>query len=239
MLIRKALPPVLMAVFLAACSAAPDAAAQSGTPVRTITVNGEGAASAAPDMAVISIGVRSDGASAAEALRKNSTAMSATIKQLKALGVADKDVQTSGLSIQPRYNYKTDQSPPPIVGYTASNAVTVRLRDLDKAGAVIDQVVQSGANTLGGISFTFADPKPLKDAARRDAVADAREKAELLADAAGVSLGRLMTIQDGYVSAPTPMLEMTRMKSADVAAVPLEAGESAISANVTLVYELK
>ncbi len=236
---RYALTPFAAAALLTACTAAPQAAAESDAAARTITVNGEGIASAAPDMAVISIGVQSEGKTAAEALRQNSAEMSATIDKLKKLGVADKDIQTSGLSISPRYDYEKNRSAPPIVGYIASNTVTVRLRDLDKAGGVIDQAVQSGANSLGGISFTFADPQPLMDAARRDAVKQATAQAELLTDAAGVSLGRLITIQGGYASNPSPQPVRARMEMAADKAVPLEAGESAITASVTLVYEIK
>lgn len=226
------------AIVLTACSAAPPAAAQNEV-VRTITVIGEGEASAAPDMAVLSIGVQTEGKTAAAALRENSAQMSATIKQLKDLGVADKDIQTSGLSVNPRYDYEQNRSTPPIVGYVASNTVTVRLRDLDAAGGVIDQAVQSGANTLHGVSFTFADPKPLFDDARRDAVTKAKAKAELLSDAAGVSLGRLMSIQDGYTGSPPPQPMMMRMEAQDSSSVPLAAGESVVTASVTLVYELR
>lgn len=228
----------IAAIALAACTAAPDAAAQNDGP-RTITVTGEGEASAAPDMAVLSIGVETDGETAAAALRQNSAQMSATIAKLKEFDIADRDIQTSGLSIQPRYDYEQNRSNPPIVGFRASNAVTVRLRDLDAAGGVIDQAVQSGANSLNGLSFTFADPKPLYEEARRDAVAQAKAKAELLTDAAGVGLGRLMTIQDGHIGAPSPEPRMMRMEAADASAVPLASGESTVTANVTLIYEIR
>ena len=221
------------AMVLAACAAAPEATAQSEPPARTISVNGEGRVTAPPDMAVISIGVRTDGANAAAALRANSEAMSASIKKLKSLGVADRDIQTSGLSINPRYNYEKNRSNPEIIGYTAANTVTVRLRDLEKAGAVIDQTVQSGANSLGGISFTFSEPQPLYDAARRDAVLQAKARAQLLADAAGVKLGHLLTIQDGYVSTPGPRDMAVRMEMSAGADVPIAAGESAIKATVS------
>ncbi len=239
MSIQKALFPAAAAVILTACAAAPEAVAQSDAPVRTITVSGEGRASAPPDMAVISIGVRSQGETAAAALRQNSAAMKATIDKLKKLGVADKDIQTSGLSVNPRYNYEKNRSQPEIIGYEASNNVTVRLRDLDDAGAVIDEAVQSGANNLGGISFTFADPKPLYAEARKDAVKEAKAKADLLTDAAGVDLGQLITIRDEYVQAPSPRPMMARVEMAADQSVPIAAGESTVSANVTLIYEIK
>ena len=227
-------------ILAAACSA-PNAVAESGAALRTMTVTGQGEALAAPDMAVVTIGVQTDGETAAAALRANSAAMGKTIDKLKAMDIAARDIQTSGLNVNPRYNYEKNRSEPEVIGFRANNSVHVRLRDLDKAGAVIDEAVSSGANSLGGISFTFADPQPLYDDARRDAVADARARATLLADASGVKLGPILTIQDGYVAAPRPQIAVTaayRSEAADFAA-PIEAGESAIRANVTLVYEIE
>ncbi|NNE41512.1 MAG: SIMPL domain-containing protein [Marinicaulis sp.] len=239
MTIAKLALPVA-AFIISACTAAPAVHAHEEQAfMRTITVSGEGRAAAAPDMAVISIGVQNEGKTASEALRANSDAMRATIKKLKDLDVADKDIQTSGLSVNPRYDYQKNRSNPPIVGYTASNTVTVRLRDLDDAGAVIDQAVQSGANNLGGISFTFAEPKPLYEKARKDAVKDAKAKAELLTDAAGVKLGRLVTIQDGYAQAPSPRPMMARMEASADSSVPIAAGESVVTATVNMVYEIE
>lgn len=227
-------------VLLAACATAPMANAEPVVSARTMTVTGQGKAAAAPDLAIVTIGVQSDGATAQAALRANSAAMNATISKLKSMGIESRDIQSSGLSVNPRYNYEKNRSEPEVIGFRASNSVRVRLRDLDQAGAVIDEAVSSGANSLGGINFTFAEPKPLYEAARRDAVADARARAKLLADAAGVSLGPILSITDGYAPSPRPdriMLSANRME-AD-ASVPLEAGESSVSANVTLIYEIK
>lgn len=225
------------AIALTACTL-PQANAENEGARRTITVTGQGEAAAAPDMAVLSIGVRTEGATAAAALRENSASMTATIAKLKDLGVEDRDIQTSGLSINPRYDYERNRSNPPLIGYTASNSLTVKLRNLNSAGEVIDQAVSSGANSLGGISFTFADPKPLQDDARKDAVARARAKAELLTDAAGVRLGTVLTIHDGYTAAPSPRPVMARMEAMSDSSVPLQAGESVITASVTIIYEI-
>ena len=236
---RHALAPAAAAALLAASCSAPQAiAADAAATHRTISVNGEGEASAAPDMAVVSIGVQSDALTAAEALRQNSANMSATIDKLKKLGVAERDIQTSGLSVNPRYDYEKNRSRPEVIGFTASNTVTVRLRDLSAAGAVIDQAVQSGANSLGGISFAFSDPKPLLDEARKDAVASAKAKATLLTDAAGVRLGKLLSIQEGYAAAPQPKMYSARMEMAD-SSVPLQAGESSVNVTVSLIYEIE
>lgn len=235
---HKAITPILSAIMLASCAASPDAVAQP-EPVRTITVTGQGEAIAAPDMAILSIGVRTEEQTAAAALRQNSTQMAATIEKLLELDVEERDIQTSGLSINPRYNYGNNRSDPRVVGFTASNTLTVKLRDLDSAGAVIDQTVQSGANSLGGIQFTFADPSPLQDQARENAVAKARAKAELLANAAGVRLGEVITINDGYVSTPTPQPMMMRAETASMSAdVPIQTGESSLIANVTIIYRI-
>ncbi len=225
------------AMAMTACTM-PQASAQNEVALRTITVTGQGEAVAAPDMAVLSIGVRTDGRTAAEALQGNSAAMTETIAKLKDLGVENRDIQTSALSINPRYDYERNRSNPPLIGYTASNSLTVKLRDLSHAGEVIDQAVSSGANSLGGISFTFADPKPLQDDARKDAVARARAKAKLLTEAAGVRLGSVLTINDGYAATPSPQPRMMRMEAASDSAVPLQAGESVISASVTIIYEI-
>ncbi len=238
---KKIIAPAAAAV-IAACSASPVAQADTGAGIasRTLVVNGLGEATAAPDMAVLSVGVDAQAPTAAQALKDNGARMNATIAKLKARGVAEKDMQTQNLSINPVYKYDSNGSSPRIVGYQATNTLTVKLRDLSAAGSVIDDAVAEGANNLGGISFTFSDPKPLLDKARTAAVDDARRKAELLAKAAGIGLGSVLQITDGYASAPQPV-PMYRMDAmvAEAKATPIAAGESTISANVTIVYEIK
>ena len=155
--------------------------------------------------------------------------------------IADRDIQTANLSINPRYDYEKNRSRPELIGFRASNTVRIRVRDLDKAGAVIDQSVSTGANSLSGISFSFAEPKPLYNAARRDAVADAMSRAALLADAAGVELGSILTIQDGFSARPTPYdsIVVTGQRAMAEAAPPIEVGETSVRANVTIIYEIK
>jgi len=239
MFFRHCLP--VFALAATACGAAPDAVAQNAAPQapRTLTVTGAGEAAAAPDMAVLSIGVETEGATAADALRDNSEKMRAVIDKLKALGVAERDIQTSGLSVNPRYDYKARGETPRLIGFVASNTVTAKLRDLEEAGAILDQTVQVGANTIRNLSFAFSDPQPLYDAARRDAVAHARSKAELLSEAAGVRLGPVLTIHESQAYAPSPPLAMARMEAAADVSVPLQGGESVVTANVTIVYEIE
>lgn len=236
----RALSTSTAALTLAAGLAAAPALAHEAHPTdHTIVVTGTGEASAAPDIAFLSLGVEAEGATAAEALRKNSAQMDATIKSLRDAGVDKKDIQTSSLNVGAKYDYSRDNSPPRIVGYQATNTVSVKLRNLDKAGAVIDKAVGVGANRLDSISFGFADPKPLMDNARKSAVADARDRAGLYADAAGVKLGPVLQISDSYMPGPGPMPVMARMEAADAKSVPIAIGESTMSANVTIIYAIE
>jgi hypothetical protein len=230
-------------VLLSACGA-PGATAQQLTtaPVfapRTLTVSGLGEASGRPDMAILSIGVETRAPTAAEALKQNAAKMRATLDRLKKRGVAEKDMQTQNLSVNAVYDYETRPGSPRIVGYQAANMLAVKLRDLDKAGAIVDEAVGDGANSLGGFSLTFADPDPVMNRARADAIADARGKAELYAKAAGVSLGPILQITDSIFFTPPPVPYMERAMAADAKATPVVPGETTLSANVTLVYEIR
>ncbi|OYX42291.1 MAG: hypothetical protein B7Z02_12700 [Rhodobacterales bacterium 32-67-9] len=203
----------------------------------TISVTGEGRVDAAPDMATVSLGVTTDAETAGAAMAANSDGVRGVLERLKAAGIEGRDIQTSGLSLGPRYDYqKSDGTPPTIVGYTASNMVTVRVRALDTLGSVLDGVVTDGANTLNGLSFGIAEDQAVMDEARGRAVADAARKAKLYAEAAGVSLGRVLSIseQGGYRQ-PVMMAEAGYAKSADV---PVASGEVSLTASVAIVYEI-
>lgn len=203
----------------------------------TISVTGEGRAEASPDLATVTLGVTTQGDTAAAAMAANTTALNAVMQRLTAAGIEARDIQTSNLSLNPNWQATPDGTSSKIMGYIASNMVTVRVREMEKVGPVLDAVVADGANTLNGISFGFQDEKPLLDRARTDAVQDARARAQLLANAAGVTLGRVLSITEGGSYAP-PM-PMYRMEAADAAgAVPVSGGEVALAASVTMVYEI-
>lgn len=220
-------------------AASAETAASERAPERTIVVNGLGESSAAPDMAIISIGVSAEGETAGAALREANARMKSTIDALKKDGIAPKDLQTSNLSLQARYDYEPRNSPPKLIGYTAENTLTVRLRNLDKAGAVLDRTVASGANRMNGFSFGFADQSALLAEARHAAVADARQKAELYAAAAGVKLGPVMRISEGGSYGPQPIAaERIVMSAAKADSVPIESGEQTLNATVTIVYAI-
>ena len=203
----------------------------------TITVSAEGHVAVSPDLATITLGVTTQGDTAAEAMRSNSTALGAVLDRLRGAGIEDRDLQTSNLSLNPNWQGQNDGAAPQIMGYIASNMLTVRVRDLDKVGEVLDAVVSDGANTLNGISFDLADPDPAMDKARTNAVLTARARAELLATAAGVKLGQILSISEGGgMSSPQPMYRM----QADMvgSAVPVAGGEVGISASVTMVFAI-
>jgi uncharacterized protein YggE len=233
---RTAIP---VAAALAAGLAAAPAAAEGWENTRTIIVTGSGEATKAPDMAYLTLGVEADGPTASEALRRNSAQMEATIKTLRDAGVDKKDIQTSNLSVGARYDYSREGQAPRLIGYQATNTVSVKLRNLEKAGGVIDKAVASGSNRLDSISFGFADPKPLLNDARKSAVADARDRAGLYADAAGVKLGAVLQITDSVSAAPGPYPVAVRAEALDAKAVPIAAGEQSVGASVTVVYAIE
>jgi len=231
---------LILAPFLAPAFAPAPAQAQSTQDhPRQMTITGYGEAAGVPDMAVVTMGVTTEAKTAKAALDDNSKAMSKVFARLKAEGVAEKDIQTSNFSISPQYR-RYDSSQPDrrreIVGYTVSNQVTVRVRKMESLGTILDTVVADGANELGGLSFTFSDPEPLANEARKAAVADARAKAELYAKAAGVDLGEVLSISEFGGGRPQQK-EMAATRAASDS-VPVAAGESALSVSVSITYAL-
>lgn len=229
---------VATAMLPAAPAAAQDSAAARLPP--RISVMGEGEASVAPDMAVVTLSVLREAGTAREALNANSAAMKEVLDALKAAGIAERDIQTSRLDIQPRYSQPSRDKPqePKIVGYAVSNEVTVRIRKLAEAGAIIDKVVGLGVNQGGGISFVKEDLKATMTEARKRAVADALDKAGTLAEAAGVKLGPILSIEEN-AAPPRPIAYAAPMrKAAADMAVPLASGENSYQTQVSVVFEI-
>ena len=200
-----------------------------------ITVTGEGVVASAPDMASISLGVTPQAKTAAAALAENNTAMQAVMDRLASAGIDGRDLQTSNLQLNPNWVQNEGMQTPEIRGYTASNMLTARVRDLTILGSVLDAAVQDGANTLNGLSFEQSNPKPAQSTARKLAVEDAKTKATEMLAAAGASLGKIISISEsgGYVS-PMPMMKAAM----DSAAVPVAGGEIGITAQVTIIFEI-
>lgn len=218
------------------------AMAQDGPRVAELSVNGEGVVIAKPDIATVSIGVVSEGATARAALDANSADMTKVIDSVRAAGVEERDIGTTGFNIDPVYSrppIRPDGSEenPQIIGYRVTNLVSVRIRDIDNSGAVLDAVVSAGANRVTGIEFGIAEPGRLQDEAMKNAISDARRKAQIMADAAGVRLVRILSIASN-ANYPAPRFEM-RAAAADAKAVPILQGERSLTANASLVFEIE
>lgn len=205
---------------------------------RTVTVTGQGSATAPPDMATVFTGVVTQAKTAEAALEANNGAMKGLLAVLKECQIADKDVQTSSFDLSPEYQRAPGgEVRPEIVGYRVTNLVRVRVRNLPQLGKVLDALVRAGSNQLSGISFGIDDPTGVLNQARNRAVADARSRAALYAQAAGVSLGRVVSISEEPAVMPQPRFQARAMMAE--AAVPVAAGEQELSTTIQMVFELQ
>jgi uncharacterized protein len=208
-----------------------------------ITVRGTGNVSAKPDMATIQVGVQVQNTSLATAQTDAASKMDAVMNQLKSAGIDQKDISTSQYSVEPVMNYR-DNQPPEVTGYRVTNIVSVKVRDLTKAGTLIDSLVSSGANSLYGISFGFSDPSALMKQAREQAMKDAKDKAQQLASLGGVGLGAPIAIEDGGSNVPVPPVPMAadagmaagQSKVANTAITP---GEQQVTVDLAVTYAIK
>jgi uncharacterized protein YggE len=232
----------LAAALLAAALATP-ALAQPELSA-AISVTGEATVSVPPDLAQIDAGVASDAKTAKEAAETNNAAMGKVLAALKGSGIDEKDFQTSRMSLQPQYappSVSNRPAQPTIAGYRASNRVTIKVRDLTKVASIIDTLVTAGANEIGNVGFTVAQPSKLLDEAREKAVADARRRAEIYAKAAGVTLGAPLEITEG--GAPAPIFRSKMMGAIAggglAAPVPIAQGEETLSVSVSVTWAIK
>ncbi|WP_281984064.1 SIMPL domain-containing protein [Thalassorhabdomicrobium marinisediminis] len=229
----------LAATLLSATLATPLAA---DAPARTITVTGTGEVSVDPDMATVMIGVQTESEHAAEALDAASVATSSLLSLLEAEGIPPEQIRSSTIRLQPRYSSSALSSGTEITGYQAVNSIMVEVMSLDRLGGLLAASVGEGANRLNGVTFGLQDPDEATDEARRLAVADARCRAELYADAAGVSLDGLVSLSEmgggSYrpMRAEPVMLEMAN--SAPQHDVPTAPGQIDVSASVNMVFAI-
>lgn len=202
-----------------------------------ITVTGRGEIAVVPDMARVRVGVTHEAKTARAAMDAFNADLAQVLARLESTGIAPEDMQTSGLSLRPVQDYRASSGAPRITGYIASSDVTVDVRMLADLPKLLDALVSDGATNLGGLQFDVADRAPHLAAARRAAVADAASKAGVFADAAGLSLGAVLMMQESGGAAPRPMMEMRTM-AAD-AGVPIAAGDITINAQITIRYGLE
>lgn len=232
---------VLVAVALPAAPAAAQVATEFAQPITgtKLEITASGEVSRVPDVAIISAGVVTRAASASEALQQNSARMQRVLAALQRAGVADRDVQTTSINLNPEYRYGENQ-PPQLVGYTASNQVTVRFRDIRNSGRILDALVAEGANQINGPTMVIDKPEAALDEARADAVAKGQARARLYAAALGKRVARVLSISEsGGYSPPPPMPYGTmaaRAESADTKIVP---GEQKVEVAVAMTFELQ
>ncbi|NWG53061.1 MAG: SIMPL domain-containing protein [Hydrogenophilaceae bacterium] len=204
-----------------------------------LTVTAEGEIEAAPDMATISLGVTTEGQTAQAALAANAQRMNALTQALRRANVAERDIQTSNVSVNPQYVYQENEAPR-ISGYQAQNMVTVKVHELGNLGRIIDASVAAGGTNVNGVTFGLDNPEPRLDEARREAMQRARARADLYAQAAGMRVHRIIAITEGYhVAPPVPMPYMRAEAMDGAASTPIAPGEIRTSANVTVVFELR
>lgn len=223
---------LVLALLFAALPLGPAAFAQEEP--RRIVVTGEGAVEAAPDLATLTAGVQSEAPQAETALAATAEAMRAVLAALEVEAVARQDIQTTQISVDPLWAEGESQIPQ-VRGYAATNLATIKIRDLARLGAVIDSAGAAGANRILGVGFELAEPRAQLDAARRRAVEDARAKATLLAEAAGVTLGPVLSIREPGAEAPAPVMARSEMAMD----MPVAPGVVSLGARVEIVYAIE
>ena len=238
---RTILLAALAAVALPAAPATAQVTTEFAQPITgtKLEITASGEVSRVPDVAIISAGVVTRAATASEALQQNSARMERVLAALKRAGVADRDVQTTSINLNPEYRYAENQ-PPQLVGYTASNQVTVRFRDIRNSGRILDALVAEGANQINGPTMVIDKPEAALDEARADAVAKGQARARLYAAALGKRVARVLSISEsGGYSPPPPMpyaMGAARAESADTKIVP---GEQKVEVAVAMTFELQ
>src|SRR5690606_27430342 len=202
-----------------------------------LSVTARAEASRTPDIASLSAGVVTQAADANAALKANSAQMSKVVATIRAAGVPERDVQTSGISIQPQYRYAENQ-PPVITGYQASNTVTIKVRDIGRLGEVLDALVASGANQVNGPNFEIGEPEAVYDEARQAALELAQARAAMYAQSLGLRVRRIVSISEGGgFQPPMPMMKAMAM-DARMESAPVAPGETTLAASLDVVFEL-
>ncbi|MDD2786396.1 MAG: SIMPL domain-containing protein [Patescibacteria group bacterium] len=208
----------------------------------TINIEGQGKVTAVPDIAQVQLGVVTDGATVKDIQTKNTDKMNAIIKAVKDLGVETKDIQTDNYNLNPKYDWSDGHQK--LVGYTVSQNVTVKVRNLDKVGDVVSKGGELGANQIGGVQFVIDDPMVLQAQARDKAIDDAKQKADVLAKKLGLNVARVVSYSEYTSGSPVPMPYLTMAKAMDSSvrseiAPSIEPGTQDVTANVTVTFEVR
>ncbi|WP_454829911.1 SIMPL domain-containing protein [Pseudoxanthomonas wuyuanensis] len=236
--------PLLLALSLALGAVTMTAQAQAipGYAVATdgtlLNVSAQAEASRVPDVATISAGVVTQAVDGNAAMRQNAEQMAKVVAAIKAAGIADKDVQTSGINLSPQYRYAENEAPK-ITGYQASNTVSLKVRDIANLGKVLDALASVGANQINGPSFQIDQPDPVYDEARLAALKKAQARAETYAKALGLRVRRIVSISEGGGGfQPVPMVQMRAMAMDKAESTSVSPGETTLTVNLDVVFEL-
>jgi uncharacterized protein YggE len=237
---------VLLAVLLLGAAALPSPAlGQQSTINQTIAgtrldISATGEVTRVPDLAIISAGVITRSATASGAIQEAATRMARVRDALKRAGIADRDIQTSNISLNPQYSYVKDQ-PPKLNGYSASNQLNVRFHDIANTGKILDALVAEGANQINGPNLTIERPEAALDEARTKAVASGRARAELYARSLGLRVVRVVSVSEsGGFAPPPPMPPMVMMAArGERDQTAIDPGEQKLQVNVSMIFELQ
>lgn len=228
---------LIAATALASPVAAAEVQIQAQGPVVELTVSES--VEAAPDIATVSAGVTTQANTAVEAMRTNARAMTVVVERIKQLGVAERDIQTSGISLGAMYDYNQQTQRQVFRGYQASNRVSVKLRDIQKTGEVLDALVAAGATDLGGPDWSIDDDTTARAQARTAAIRQAQAQALEYARLSGYSGVRLLEINETMMPMrPMPMMRQMAVAEAADASTPVQPGMVQSSVNVTVKYEM-
>lgn len=227
------------ATLTAAPAAAQDVAAlvrpMAGT---RLDISATGSVSRVPDLAIISAGVVTKSSTASAAIAANAARMERVRAALKRAGIADRDIQTSSISLNPDYRYENNQ-PPVLTGYQASNNVSIKLRDIRNSGTILDALVAQGANQINGPSLTIDKPETAYDEARTKALAVGRGRAELYARSLGLRVVRLLSVSEsGGYRPPMPMAMMAQAERSD-AKTSIDPGSQDLEVTLAMSFELQ
>jgi uncharacterized protein YggE len=231
---------LLTVAALAVAAFAGQAMAQASADGTLVSVSAHAETTRVPDVATISAGVVTQSADANDAMRANAVKMDAVMAAIRKAGITERDIQTSGVNLNPQYRYAENQ-PPAITGYQASNTVSLKVRDIAKLGQVLDALVASGANQVNGPAFEVDEPEAAYDEARRAALAKAQARARMYADALGLRVRRIVSIDEGggfQPPMPMPMMAMARAEKSVAYDTAVSPGETTLAANLSVVFEL-
>jgi len=240
---RPVLSPLLIALSLAlgasmtAHAAPPPPPAMAPAAGTLLNISATAEARRVPDVATLSAGVVTEAADGNSAMRQNAQQMDKVLAAIRAAGIAERDVQTSGINLGPRYQYAENQAPK-ITGYQASNTVSLKVRDITRLGKVLDALAAQGANQINGPSFEIDQPEPVRDEARMAALKQAQERAQTYAKSLGMQVRRIVSIsENGGGGGMRPMMMSARAASMEMD-TPVAAGETTVSISLDVVFEL-